>query len=85
MKIPLVEELLLELSSELLVLLLVELDASFVGRLIPKLVIVIHLADKSNLIEQRYSYHLSVLKTEVNSGNTGVSGQGLPNDSVCGS
>ena len=74
----------MELSSELLVLLLVKLDASSVGRLISELVTVIHLADESNLIEQQYFYHLDVLKTEVNSGNAGVSGQGLPNDGVCG-
>ena len=75
----------MELSSELLILLLVKLDASSVGRLISELVTVIHLADESNLIEQRYSYHSGVLKTKVNSGNTSVFSQGLPNDGVCGS
>ena len=74
----------MELSSELLILLLVKLDASSVGRLIPELVTAIHSADESNLIERRYSCHSGVLKTEVNSGNAGVSGQGLPNDGVCG-
>ena len=85
MKIPLVEELLLKLSSELLVLLLVKLDASSIGRLISELVTAIHSADESNLIERWYSYHSDVLKTKVNSGNTSVSGQGLPNDGVCDS
>ena len=75
----------MELSSELLILLLVKLDTSSVGRLIPKLVTAIHSADKSNLIERQYFCHSSVLKTEVNSGDADVSSQGLPNNGVCGS
>ena len=50
------------MSSELLVLLLVKLDASSIGRLIPELVTAIHSADESNLIERRYSCHSGVLR-----------------------